>query len=512
MRGFEGAERAAHPWLLAILAVTLSGTTLQAQQDYNDLLVNIPAGANTIVLFDANALLQSPIADKQQWKEKYEERFREGGLVIPPRTDRFVVVSQIDWTTMQPDWESWLLRLQFIPSDAELTKRSGGSLDMISGKIVLQLHEKLGAVRFQPFLYGLHWPGGRQTLGRWISETEGRKTPALPSYLAEAVRFAEAGAPIILAADLTNAVSPATIRERLEDSPAAKQGKLDIESTAKWLASIRGVSLGITVGKTRFGKIKVDFSEAVPVSPEAAKSLLLEVLGRHGLMVDEFETWKPGVAGKQFTLEGTLETAGMRRVTSLFDAPPSLQTPEPAMAAPMPMQDPKQATIAASQEYYRTIVKLLDELRGKRNTSDFYTWSQIGTWYEKYARHIDRLPIVNVDPDLLQYGSFVSSSLRDAGNSLKGIAPKTALKVQQVPDQYNTSSTYVPVGSNWAGSYGVYAWNSTYDRDRTGRLKSQASTQERISSNMNANTIMQALEESTGAIRKHLTQKYQVDF
>ena len=182
------------------------------------------------------------------------------------------------------------------------------------------------------------------------------------------------------------------------------------------------------------------------------------------------------------------------------------------MAAPMPMQDPKQATIAASQEYYRTIVKLLDELRGKRNTSDFYTWSQIGTWYEKYARHIDRLPIVNVDPDLLQYGSFVSSSLRDAGNSLKGIAPKTALKVQQVPDQYNTSSTYVPVGSNWAGSYGVYAWNSTYDRDRTGRLKSQARTQERISSNMNANTIMQALEESTGAIRKHLTQKYQVDF
>src|SRR6185503_20003537 len=107
-----------------------------------------------------------------------------------------------------------------------------------------------------------------------------------------------------------------------------------------------------------FGKLKVDFTENVSLSPETAKAVLLFALGNRGAMIDEFHEWKPGVKGKQVTLEGNLTASGLRRIASLFDRPPSLKSKLPPPESQP--QTPEQLTLSASQVYFKRVTELLD--------------------------------------------------------------------------------------------------------------------------------------------------------
>ena len=49
---------------------------------------------------------------------------------------------------------------------------------------------------------------------------------------------------------------------------------------AKLLAGIRGLTLGVTLADKPFGKVKVDFSDVVDLSPDLAKAMLLQALAK----------------------------------------------------------------------------------------------------------------------------------------------------------------------------------------------------------------------------------------
>ncbi len=99
----------------------------------------------------------------------------------------------------------------------------------------------------------------------------------------------------------------------------------------------------------------------------------------------------------------------------------------------------------ASQEYFKTITTMLDDLGGKRKTTEFVTWGQVGLWFERYARKIDNLPILNVDNELLDYGVFVADSLRQSETAMKGIGAKSGYRKTQLS---NTT------GGSYYGGYG----------------------------------------------------------
>ena len=44
----------------------------------------------------------------------------------------------------------------------------------------------------------------------------------------------------------------------------------------------------------------------------------------------------------------------------------------------------------------------------------------MGVWFQNYANKVDRLPILNVDTDMLQYGQYVAQQLRNASMAIKG--------------------------------------------------------------------------------------------
>jgi hypothetical protein len=176
----------------------------------------------------------------------------------------------------------------------------------------------------------------------------------------------------------------------------------------------------------------------------------------------------------------------------------------------------------ASLEYFKTITTMLDDLRGKRKSTEFVTWGQVGLWFERYARKIDNLPILNVDNELLDFGVFVADSLRQSETAMKGIGAKSGYRKTQLPN--------VGGGAYYGGYYG-YGYGYGYGRPVArasavgaavdtahanlalrGQAEAQIRTQERITGNANAHFIMQGIEQATSAIRRSMTQKYKIEF
>jgi hypothetical protein len=346
-------------------------------------------------------------------------------------------------------------------------------------------------------------------VGRWLGRIDSGSLHGLSSYLKEAQQFAESSAHIIMAMDLEDVVPLELIKQRLSESETLAGKQVDVDTIAKVLSSIRGVTLGITAADQRNGSIKVDFRENVAPIRDFAKPLLLEALANNGAMINEFEEWEVHVAERQVRLQGRFEQSGMQRLMSLLDVPPALQQAA-ATSDQNNQQQEEQRVVLASQQYFKSIRSLLDDLRNdKKNVK---TMGSIGTWFGTYARRIDRLPILNVDPELVDYGKFVSQSLRGGQTQVTTAAARSRIGQQQVPQQYDVNTYYQPVGANLGGAYGWYGWSAQANVRATEQAKARVRTQEKIQGSMSANLVLQQIDDATNNIRVGLTQKYNAEF
>ncbi len=402
---------------------------------FSDLVRHLPDGANTLVLFNVEEILASPLGVKEGWAAKQQQAFAANWIVVPPGTRRFAMSARLELTSMHPLWQAGVAELQFEPSMAKAAALHGGGVDEIDQRAVAALPPDIYVVQFGKQLAGYLRPANRQDAGRWLEEvySDSSRAPLSP-YLAEGVAYADKlGTPIIVAVDMKHIFPASFIRTRLESLQCLKGQNVDRDQLAAALASVRGMMLGVTATDQVYGKIKVDFDQDVPLTPELAKPLLLEALANHGAMIEEFYQWKCEVSGKEITLGGYLERSGRQRIFSLLDAPPELHSA--AAATPPQSQDTdKQYAALASQQYFKSVTSLLNDLTGKRKSDEFVTWGQVGLWFEKYAGKIDQLPILHVDPELVDWGANVSAQLRQAETAMKGIGAQTGYRLATTPD------------------------------------------------------------------------------
>ncbi len=494
--------------LLACLAVT---SVQPAAAQLNDLVRRVPDRPNTVIVLDVEKVFTSPMAEKEQWGKKLLNAFESGMILVPPTASRFVLASQLDLDAMQPIWEVALLNVSEEMSIPEFAQRRGGAVDVVSGESAAALPDDTYVIKFGPTVVGAMKPANRQSVARWIESSRDANRRPLTPYLEEAVGYVQdIGTPIIIALDLEHALAPARIRARLGEMECLAGKSVDLDKLSQALASVRGVTLGITLVEKRYGGLKIDFAEDVSMTADFAKPLLLEVLANQGAMIDEFNDWTVNVTGKQISLKGVLEPSGMRRILSLLEPPHS---PDYTPAKASSGTQPEELTVAlASQEYFKTIETMLEDLQGKRKSTEFVTWGQVGMWFERYAKKIDNLPILNVDDQLLDYGAFVSDSLRQSETAMKGIGAKSGMRKSQLGNYYTTQSYGVAGVNRWGNVSGAYRWSTQEDLAAKGQAEAQVRTQERISGNANAHFIMQGIDQATSAVRRTMTKKYKMEF
>src|SRR5262249_29803352 len=143
---------------------------------------------------------------------------------------------------------------------------------------------------------------------------------------------------------------------------------------------------------------------------------------------------------------------GLRKIASM------IRTPAPAAEAgdmAYKSLDPGARAVTSSKKYFTSVTKILDDLQADKTKS---VKGQAG-WYETYADQIDKLPILDVDPELIQFAASTSQNLRAMSASLKGISlesgylqrQKAEGQVYQAPQYTGNYNAYGPYGGFYGG-------------------------------------------------------------
>lgn len=502
-------------------ALLLIASPEAARGQFEQLAGRIPADANVAVFVNGDAIFSSPIAKQQGWGKNRQKMYDAGIAFLPPRAHTGVLAAHLDLQLMLPLWELSLFQFDRELKAVDIAGHTGGQLDKIISTPVVSTGFDSYIVPFEDSVVGMMMPADRQKVGRWIRDYSSTRTPALSPYLAEAYHFAsEHKTPVVMAMDLQDVVSFEHVFKALSASEISKGLEVkQIEEAAQVIGSLRGVMLGFTVRDRIYGKIRVDFAKSAAPLEKIGKPILLAALAKHGASIDEFEQWEPKVSGNQFTLEGPFDYSGALRISTLLHRPATVAKSQvEETTTPTPPLPPETLAREASKTYFSKVAGLLRDL--KVDSRELKTWGNLALWMEKYANRIDQLPVVNVDPDLVDYGSKTSETLRQASSTLRRGLAAGGQAARNVPTQYQ-SYTYGDVYGytyRWGlfgAGYVPYGYANTVtvvDNVATEKLRTKARSNTVNQAASDARPLVEELSRTTGEIRKKMSTKFGVEF
>jgi len=465
---------------------------------FEELLGKSPDGANMAIVVNVAQIMQSDYAKTHDTAEKLAAAFAEREIMIPPQASQFVMVSQIDLERHKPIWEAAVMELSSPPAFALAASKLNSRVENIAGAQAIGTRRVM-IVDLGSSQVGVLWPSNRQHAARWIKEVQ-QGAGRVSEYLAKASSYSDtAGTDIIFAIDLTDVIPQQHIEERLKEGEVFKNKPDAIPATAALLAGIQGVRLGIKIGDKCHGKLIVDFAEDPASLEVVAKPMLLNAIGSSGMMLDELAEWKPSVGKKTIALEGDLGPESMRQLMSLVSIPSDSvmaiagkqEAPSSAERRPAPAS----AVAEASRTYFNMIEKQMTSLQLKHK--DAKTFGQVAQWITNAARRIDRMDIVDVDPELIEYGAGVSTQLREMATSLQGIGINSAERNAAI---YGGDTYY----AGWDGWY--------YSDSDTQAQRRQVRAEERAAGARSAREIAVKLENEAAAMRAKMSKKYKLQF
>lgn len=494
------------PFMLALCFVF----STPAFGQFTTLTGRVHKGSNAVVGINAAALKETELAQKQGWSKKLEAAYVDRATFLPPEAEMLMIASQlVPSENFQQNWELALMTLSEPLSMKDVARAEGGYVDEINGKEAVWTPSDAYVVSLDPKIVGIVHPANRQAISSWIEEAEQNNGDGMSEYLQLALAKVTAETQIVMAIDLKDAVSPHLIEQRWSDSETIEKTTLEVEDVVSLIESIQGATIELSIGSSVQAKSRVDFQKPVVLSDANAKRLILETLERLGSQIDDFADHKYSVLGKSIIVEGDLSKGGLRRLLSVLEIP-TTKFSELEDESTDSDKTPSAGDMAEnSQVYFKSVTSLLDDIHGTRDRKSYEP-----VWQERYARKIDRLPILYVDEDLLDYGSKTAQTLR----YMAGV--KRDSRVQTATRQSSVRSTggYSRYSYDYNGAGYGYRNNNDNLAAQTGGLRSaqqrrsQIATQERGRANLNTDEGWRLIDNATADIRKVMTQRYGVEF
>ena len=489
-----------HRALVLVPSLLALAMALPARAQFEQLATRVPSTANTITLLNGERLMSSPIAVREGWKDKYDAAFAAGLHSIPPDTKLLVLGADINYEFMQPSWRVGVAETTNGRSMASLAKMAHSAVETIGDRQALALKDNSYLIDLGDNRFGIMAPANRQAVARWLRDTEARTMPVLSPYL-QATLTASQTSEVVVAFDLEDAIPLDVISGKLATSAALAGKKIDPAAAAKALASVRGVAIEISVKEAVIGRIMIHFNENATVLGPIAKPLLLEVMGDIGAQIEDVEAWDVKVEANRITLQGPLSDDGRKKFFSLIEQPTSALLATNEKPATPPQESNPVAY--ASKAYFQSINSILEDAR--KESSKAKTFGQSAMWFDGYARRIDKLSVLSVDPDLVNFGLGVATSFRDVSASLRGIGINSASRTAQIFQQTATSVN-VNYGYGYGGGSYYTEWRNVDGERRAVRA------QERATGATNAREIIQLIQNEATKVRAAMSQKYQVNF
>jgi len=505
------------------LLLTFLLTPSLATAQFAGMRERVPADANTLVLINAQKMFGSRIADREGWKVRRQAAFDAGISALPPDATEVLIAGRHDLHFgHEALWELGLMKFGDDKKVLDVAKHYGGSIDEISGHSAVRLPDDHFVLQMGPSFLASYTPANRQDVSRWLRMTN-VSTPGghLSPYLQQAFSYAtKVGTPIIMSMDLAGLVSIAEIEQRIVKLNALKDAKIPGKQLVSLLHGIQGITLGITIDDSELGAIRVDFADSAEILATVGKPLLIEILENQGAMIEDFRKWEPSVSGNTFMLRGNLGDEGTRKLMSVMELPASM-THAVQQAHSAGSSNSDNDKLLATQQYWKSLNALMDDLRDDHH---FQTFGQGAIWYDKYSRKIDRLPILDVDPKLVDFGAQIAATFRNCESIMKGVGMRSSLRMAEnsgggVSGYSNSSyggyrASMGTYGSTYYGpqgmSSGVSAMNASLQQQ--GRTNAIIHQQERTKGAKSLSDIWSEIAGETAAMRRYLVNEYSADF
>jgi hypothetical protein len=495
------------------LAVTLAllATTLQAQTPLKELIAPIPEDANAIVIIQADKLRSSVFAEEFRAKTLRGTSNVDKHLI--PREDIRTVVlgAELNIVDMRPIWEAAIIEISNDISVETLNIKIGGIVESFGDLPALLLPSDAYLIKLGSKRFGTLGPANRQKAARWAMRASSPSEAKISPYLAKMAEFPETvGTEVMLALDLSGLIDATRLRARLDGMDTLKaRPQVNRDELARLLSGVQGIALGVKATETLNARLRIDFSSDPSMLKDFAKPLIIEVIKRQGLMIDEIEGWDVTINGNTVFLGGDLTAGGLRRVLTLVD-PPTFPSSD---ATKQPDTTPSDPKAVASQQYFHEITKLLSDMADPENRK----YQNSSGWYDRYARKIDQLPLLNVDPELSEYGSNVAQAFRTF--AYKGRAEFA--KAADNSSNLERNVTVLPAGSQFVGAvggwyggyssvYNTYSWQVGPPQGLSQRQKAEKTARSYMA--MSLAELRNAVGAATSDIRRKMTEKYQVEF
>jgi hypothetical protein len=522
-------RRSQRVWSVVLGAALVLTIAESGAAQFREMAARVPQSANALVLLNVKEIFQSPKAAAEGWKGKFDKAFDAGLARIPPGTERYVIASEIDFEFMKPIWEAAVIDFAEAPSLEQIAKARLGTPDKLGDVPAFVLPTDAYVLQLGPKTFGAISPANRQQATRWVRQMEGEKSSKLSEYLRKGAAYSDStGTEVIMVLDLDGVFPPERVLKYLKTKKALDAFPGDRVDLAKLVASMDGIRVGVRIGEKLTGKISLDFSEDPAKAEPFAKGILLEALSDAGMRIEDLESWKPEVKGMTVSLSGELTSGGLRKLLSVVEAPAAAEDTDKNAAEAE--SDPKSASpgdVAANQakatlRYFQSVTKFLGDL--KNDMRDLKTMGQSAVWCDKYARKIEKLPLLGVDPEMLDYGKFVATSLRGGALDTRNTTIDTAAAQTQVAGA--GSGAYNPgyyggygygrgaYGGGWYGGgnvFGARAAAGAAVREQ-GHEKVIIRTQARGDIASNLQSIKTDLAQVTLDVRRKMTERYHIEF
>ena len=510
-------------WAVSIVSMMVPGQSASA--DYTDLLDQVPSSANTLLIMKPNALQSNASSKVEREITRYLDSAKMWPIIAPWKPEEVVIASEMDIHHMAPDWEMAAIEFQQTVDVELLAKRSNGVLDSLAGHQVIWL-ENACILVMNPKQLTVVSPLNRQSATRWLQRADEASQDQLSPYLAEKSRAAVAGsAGMTFIMDLQNVFSPAQVSQAIAGSSLFQKVKPD---PTKLFCGIRGLVFDCQVSEDKDSQLVVDFAGPTESLQPIVKRMMVNALVKAGAMLDEFNSWTVKAEGEQISMTGKLSPLGVRRVMSLSainsavssgsvaqsDASSPQAVEPPDATEPPRSRNEETAARRATKRYFQNVTDSINSVASSRRPN----LENAALWINNEARKIDQLNTTNVDPQMLEYGKWVSESMKyvvylyhQSNNQIQSDLSSTT------PVIGTTTFGRAPVyrGNRWGGGY-RYSYAPFYSQ----QLNIGAAAQERRAvvdqnvgaANSKAMEIFRDINLATDQIRGEMSKKYKDRF
>jgi hypothetical protein len=433
--------------LSVALLASVSAPTFSAESAV-ELSRHLPSDANTVAVVRVASLLQTERAKQEGWAETAQQDFLTGASRIPPWVDTLVVGSLVRPAFQQEVWSTAVLELPASMTLDRLARIEDSRVETLSGIRAVNSRGQAWMIEIHQGLLGVRSPAMRQEAARWAQLASTGRTGELTGFLQQAIADP---AHIVLAIDLQDMADQERIRGFLEQSNLLPSDPIERLNLLRLLGGQQGVSLSVTIAATTTARIVLHFAEDPSGLESSLAAIFRQHVRDHQIWLDEFDNAKVATVGKTVQLTMELSDESLRRVVSLIASPsPAPRTQEVASAAEENVRSRVTIEQNASRIYFRSVSQTIDDLsRVSRRGTDY---ERTATWHDNFARRIEQLPTVGVEPSLLEFGSRTADRFRALGASLRGQGVQ--VNADQKTLVYDVDYRPGWVSANWWGAVG----------------------------------------------------------